>query len=66
VVTFLWLGEDNQTWSFRGSKSRNKVSVGEPAEGSLLVRKSENDNDKTITGCRLYMLTKSKFSTDML
>src|ERR1700722_11159646 len=25
-----------QTWSFRGSKSRNKVSVGEPAEGSLL------------------------------
>ena len=26
-----------QTWSFRGSKSRNKVSVGEPAEGSLLV-----------------------------
>ncbi len=24
-----------QTWSFRGSKSRNKVSVGEPAEGSL-------------------------------
>ena len=27
--------ELNQTWSFRGSKSRNKVSVGEPAEGSL-------------------------------
>jgi hypothetical protein len=26
-----------QTWSFRGSKSRNKVSVGEPAEGSLKV-----------------------------
>ena len=25
-----------QTWSFRGSKSRNKVSVGEPAEGSLI------------------------------
>jgi hypothetical protein len=25
----------NQTCSFRGSKSRNKVSVGEPAEGSL-------------------------------
>jgi hypothetical protein len=24
-----------QTWSFRGRKSRNKVSVGEPAEGSL-------------------------------
>ena len=29
--------EDLQTWAFRGSKSRNKVSVGEPAEGSLLI-----------------------------
>ncbi len=29
-----------QTRSFRGSKSRNKVSVGEPAEGSL--RKEES------------------------
>ena len=28
--------EAGQTWSFRGSKSRNKVSVGEPAEGSFL------------------------------
>ena len=27
--------ELDQTCSFRGSKSRNKVSVGEPAEGSL-------------------------------
>jgi len=27
--------KDVQTVSFRGSKSRNKVSVGEPAEGSL-------------------------------
>ena len=27
--------EVTQTLSFRGSKSRNKVSVGEPAEGSL-------------------------------
>ena len=27
--------EDGRTQSFRGSKSRNKVSVGEPAEGSL-------------------------------
>ena len=27
--------EVGQTQSFRGSKSRNKVSVGEPAEGSL-------------------------------
>ena len=28
--------EDGRTWLSRGSKSRNKVSVGEPAEGSLL------------------------------
>ena len=33
-----------QTWSFRGSKSRNKVSVGEPAEGSLVkARASHTD-----------------------
>ena len=30
--------EEDQTWSSRGSKSRNKVSVGEPAEGSLSQR----------------------------
>ena len=30
--------ERDQAWSFRGSKSRNKVSVGEPAEGSLPYR----------------------------
>jgi hypothetical protein len=29
--------EIDQTWSSRGSKSRNKVSVGEPAEGSLVI-----------------------------
>ena len=29
--------EDDQTVALRGSKSRNKVSVGEPAEGSLEV-----------------------------
>ena len=38
----VWLArvrckEAPQTWPFRGSKSRNKVSVGEPAEGSLVV-----------------------------
>ena len=27
--------KDDQTVALRGSKSRNKVSVGEPAEGSL-------------------------------
>ncbi len=31
--------EVGQTWSFRGSKSRNKVSVGEPAEGSLTIER---------------------------
>ena len=31
------LGEDTQTLLFRGRRSRNKVSVGEPAEGSLPV-----------------------------
>ena len=30
------LRETVPTWSVRGSKSRNKVSVGEPAEGSLM------------------------------
>jgi hypothetical protein len=29
-----------RTWSFRGSKSRNKVTVGEPAVGSLLTETS--------------------------
>ena len=29
--------EVGQTWSFRGTKSRNKVTVGEPAVGSLLM-----------------------------
>ena len=31
--------KDDQTWTSRGSKSRNKVSVGEPAEGSFLFQK---------------------------
>ena len=29
--------EETRTGALRGSKSRNKVSVGEPAEGSLKV-----------------------------
>ena len=33
AASVFW--EDVQTVLFRGSKSRNKVSVGEPAEGSL-------------------------------
>jgi hypothetical protein len=35
LATVGFRREVGQTWSFRGSKSRNKVSVGEPAEGSL-------------------------------
>jgi hypothetical protein len=29
--------EELQTWSLRGRRSRNKVSVGEPAEGSIKI-----------------------------
>ena len=36
LATATSFREVGQTWSFRGSKSRNKVSVGEPAEGSLI------------------------------
>ena len=36
-----WLWEVDQIWSSRGSKSRNKVSVGEPAEGSLPYHSEE-------------------------
>ena len=34
MPTFI-SGKDVQTLPFRGRRSRNKVSVGEPAEGSL-------------------------------
>ncbi len=33
------VGEVGRALVSRGSKSRNKVSVGEPAEGSVLVEK---------------------------
>ncbi len=36
----LYRREDDRTRPFRGSKSRNKVSVGEPAEGSLTVTRT--------------------------
>ena len=36
--------KDDQTVALRGSKSRNKVSVGEPAEGSLKVSPSHDAN----------------------
>lgn len=38
-----------QTWSFRGSKSRNKVSVGEPAEGSLVKIQGGQPYRRTIS-----------------
>jgi hypothetical protein len=37
-----------QTYPFRGSKSRNKVSVGEPAEGSLTIPKHASSNWKVL------------------
>ena len=37
LVCYGWFTKVDRTWLFRGSKSRNKVSVGEPAEGSLLI-----------------------------
>ena len=48
--------KDDQTRLFRGSKSRNKVSVGEPAEGSLRVVKAfefelQLDTDKKEMQC---------------
>ena len=36
-LTLPFEREDDQTVALRGSKSRNKVSVGEPAEGSLEI-----------------------------
>jgi hypothetical protein len=40
----LWpVDKDVQTISFRGSKSRNKVSVCEPADGSLSVKRERLD-----------------------
>src|SRR6478752_893534 len=42
-----------QTRSFRGSKSRNKVSVGEPAEGSL---PSEGPLGPTSHPCLSYLV----------
>ena len=43
-ITLTAWREDDQTVAFRGSKSRNKVSVGEPAEGSLPILSSPRRN----------------------
>jgi hypothetical protein len=51
-----------QTYPFRGSKSRNKVSVGEPAEGSLTYSKTRLDERKAyyITPLRAFISTLRK------
>lgn len=61
-ATFLVEREASQTWSFRGSKSRNKVSVGEPAEGSLRIiinceNYTANNNFIVKTKKKLKLLT---------
>lgn len=45
--------KDDQTVALRGSKSRNKVSVGEPAEGSLSIcyRCFGRGRNDTTSGC---------------
>ncbi len=48
--------KDVQTVSSRGSKSRNKVSVGEPAEGSLPMARSE----KSLVGILLSLENASR------
>ena len=58
-LTLIHSREDDQTEAFRGSKSRNKVSVGEPAEGSLKVKdflhvgKLTTLNPRVTTGAHL-------------
>ena len=47
MATSADCAEAGQTWSFRGTKSRNKVTVGEPAVGSL-----ENDLPFGLSGLR--------------
>ena len=49
------VSEIRRTWSFRGSKSRNKVSVGEPAEGSL-----KKIMKKNLTTCVIFLCGKGK------
>ena len=47
--------EAKRVYLSRGSKSRNKVSVGEPAEGSvicfLLTRSGVADSSEQASGC---------------
>jgi hypothetical protein len=48
--------KDEQTWTSRGSKSRNMISVGEPAEWSL----QQNKNDKkTYQGAKSLVVSQS-------
>ncbi len=56
LVVLLTVRKDVQTVSSRGSKSRNKVSVGEPAEGSLPMARSE----KSLVGILLFLENASR------
>lgn len=49
--------EPPQILVFRGSTSRNKVSVGEPADGSLLVISSDVSHERYYsTTCFVYQI----------
>ena len=54
---FVISREAAQTLSFRGRRSRNKVSVGEPAEGSLLESSYLHFNEEGWRGRSLVFVT---------
>ena len=66
------IAEPTLTLSFRGSKSRNKVSVGEPAEGSfaknfrvhLFVTVDRKGHGPSVrgSGCRTWLTSVIKIS----
>ena len=65
-------GETDQTRLFRGSTSRNKVSVGEPAEGSCrfrdiiaLRKRSCGDDKPDAAGCRIYNICSVEAARDI-
>ena len=53
-------GEDARTLSFRGRRSRNKVSVGEPAEGSFACSVKLNFDSNV-----LVSVTSPRFLVDL-
>ena len=54
AASVFW--EDVQTVLFRGSKSRNKVSVGEPAEGSLTKFRFQSILERRTSGVEQKIL----------